>query len=633
MFALGETGRDVSNRSFGQCRSAPNATFVSVSQSTTSVQANPRSQHGSSRSCDAVVTGASTGARESAVLRPDRSGRLRAAIPWLTLVIVTIVLYGRGLTQSKGVFGDSFHHLLNGIFIYDAFQDPVSAFSDPLEFGVNYYQHFPAVNLGYYPPVFAIFEAGVMSVFGVSPMAGQLTELLLAVAMALLAYAWLRLRFDRWWAMGTTIAFVSTPMLVFWGQDIMLEVPTVAFMLGAMWGFERIIRAEKPSWSSVILWAVFTNLALWTKQYSLLLLGVFGAGLITTGRWRLFVNPRVLLGGTSILLGAAGIAYMTLKVGGAAVGFTLGHNRQHVADRFNWHQWLFYLRELPDVLTWPTLVLAVVGLVWLIWRWEPYASLLLLWILGFYVMHSYFKGQTARYALLWMPPFFVIASVCLKRLSMHIPLPIKPAWASRGLPVGAAGLVLWAGFSMAAGSMVERPPVPDAYQRMAGELRERLSPFSCLTFFPDQPGRLPVCFRLAIADDTGPPRPLTSYGRVIRAGQVLRRWRDQYPDAQSLDAALRRWNVKYIATETPRPIDRGADDEVVAAGVDGVLALGTFREVRRWPIYWPGHKIDNRTLFLYERIEPMTYDPTSLPPLTLARTAIVLSGSDGAVSP
>ena len=113
-------------------------------------------------------------------------------------------------------------------------------------------------------------------------------------------------------------------MLVFWGQDIMLEIPSLAFMLGGMWGFERILRADKPAWSSVFLWAGFTILALWTKQHTLLILGVYGAGLVTTGRWKLYFNPRVLAGGIAILAGAGAVAAMTLKVGGAAVGVGMG---------------------------------------------------------------------------------------------------------------------------------------------------------------------------------------------------------------------------------------------------------------------------------------------------------------------
>ena len=621
---------EVSNHSSDRCRSALFASFIYVPQSPTSVQADPRSGHGASRGC---TTATATGPRESTILHPNGPSWLKSAAPWLALVILTVILYGRGMTQSKGAFGDAFHHLMNGIFVLDAASDPVSSLSDPLAFGIDYYQHFPAVNIGYYPPFFPIMEAGVMSVVGVSPVAGQLTVLILAVAMALLAFAWLRLRFDPWWAMGTVVVLISTPLLVTWGKDIMLEVPTLAFMLGGMWGFERILRADKPSWSSVCLWALFSILALWTKQHAILILGVFGAGLITTGRWRHYIHPRVFVGGVAILLALGGIIKMTLSVGGAAVGHTLGHNRQHVADRFNVEQWTFYLRNLPEFVTWPTLILAGVGLVFVLRRRVPYASLLLLWLASFYVMHSYFKGQTARYACLWLPPFFVLAASALKQIPWRIPLRVWPARMPNGLPVGGVVLTLWAGFSIATAATIAQPPVPDAYQHAAGDLRDRLSPFTCMTFFPDHPGRMSVCYRLAIEDDTRRPRAVNSYGRIVRAGQVLANWRDQWSSAAELDASLKRWNVKYIATEVPRPIDVGARDDVVASGVEAVLALGTYRVVRNWPVYWAGHSVDERTLLLYERVEPMTFNPNENPTLALTRTAIRISGSGGSTKP
>lgn len=122
--------------------------------------------------------------------------RRSAQLPLLGLVALTLLLYGYGWTQSRGAFGDSFHHLINGIFVYDAARDPGAALSDPLEFGYRYYRHFPAVNLGYYLPLFAMIEALLMSVFGVSSASGQFAVLLTAVAMALFMYAWWRSRLD-----------------------------------------------------------------------------------------------------------------------------------------------------------------------------------------------------------------------------------------------------------------------------------------------------------------------------------------------------------------------------------------------------------------------------------------------------
>ena len=132
----------------------------------------------------------------------------------IALVLLTVVLYGRDLTRSTGFSGDSFHHLMNGIFIFDALHEPRRALADPLAYATNYYQHYPAVNLGYYMPVFPAIEAAFMMVFGVSPATGQTAVLFMAVVLTLFSFAWFRLRFDPWWAAGATVLLMSTPQLV-----------------------------------------------------------------------------------------------------------------------------------------------------------------------------------------------------------------------------------------------------------------------------------------------------------------------------------------------------------------------------------------------------------------------------------
>jgi len=124
------------------------------------------------------------------------------------LIGATLVLYGRGLTQSAGGYGDAVHHLMNGIFVHDALADPARSMAHPIEYGFRYYRYFPAVNIGYYPTVFPLLSGILMLVFGVSGTTGQLTVLLLAVALTLFSFEWFRLRLETWWAAGATVLLI-----------------------------------------------------------------------------------------------------------------------------------------------------------------------------------------------------------------------------------------------------------------------------------------------------------------------------------------------------------------------------------------------------------------------------------------
>jgi len=132
------------------------------------------------------------------------------------------------------------------------------------------------------------------------------------------------------------------------------------------------------------------------------------------------------------------------------------------------------------------------------------------------------------------------------------------------------------------------------------------------------------------AHSDGAPR---IFGRIARATQALPDWRRRWPDLPAMDRALKEWNVKYILTETPRPIEETNDAEIAEA-VDGILRLGDFREVGRYPVlqiiesdmqFGVGvSRFSTRTLSLYERVSPMTFNPVGAVPVRTHRIRITL---------
>lgn len=477
------------------------------------------------------------------------ANRRRRVANWIrvALVLLTLILYGRGLAHSRGSYGDAFHHLINGVFLYDVFQQPTEFLRDPWAFGGKYYLHFPAVSLGYYMPGFPLIESLLMLVLGVSPATGQLAVLLCAIAMALFTYEWFRLRFGHWWAAGGTVVLVSMPQLVYWGRDIMLEIPMMAFVIGAMWLFEKLCRQEQPRWSTAISWGIVTAAAVLIKQHALLLLAIYFFSMLAVRRWGHLRFPAIWIG---ILIGsaaAAGVVAVTFALGGDAVGHSIGFTKQHALDRFVPEQWTFYLGILPTRIGSITLALAAVGLISAFQSRDRYVWPYVIWIVCFYIMHSYFKAQSARYACLWIPPFVMLSVIGLRFFSDGFERPSAKGY--RHLKwVGASALAAYAALILAHTIHLKPTPVPSAYQRSADDLCERLGGYTCLTFFPDRPGRIAVCFRMAVEEksqQTG--SSIYSFGRILRAKQVFRDGRERWGEADALSKALKDWNVKCLS--------------------------------------------------------------------------------------
>lgn len=564
--------------------------------------------------------------------QPRQDSVSRATRAALTAVIVgaTLFLYGRDLTQSAGGYGDAIHHLMNGIFFHDVLADPARSMAHPIEYGFQYYRHFPAVNIGYYPPVFPLLSGILMLVFGVSGTTGQLTVLLLAVALALFSFEWFRLRLETWWAAGATLLLMSTPLLVYWGRDIMLEIPSLAFMTGAVWAFERLLRVDRPSRRDAFMWAALTSAALWTKQTTIIVLVIYVVASVSARRWGHLRQPAVIVAVVFVTAAALALVAVTLALGGANAAQVVGGDFYPV-NRFALQRWLVYPLWLPAVMGWPVLIAAGLGAVVLVARRAQapgWASTVLGWIATFYLVHSYFFGREPRYASLWLTPFCALAVLGLRALPFALPIPRRGSIIR--VPVGALLLVGLIAYTVGRTAAVGQPYVSDAYQRASADLRDRLAPFTCLTFLPDRPGRSALSYRLAIEERGNRDRDIFSFGRIVRATQVLSGWRRRWPDFQAMDRALKEWNVKYILTETPRP---GRFDPEIAEAVDGILRLGDFREVGRYPVlridsarpFGVGvGRLPTRTLSLYERVSPMTFNPEGAVPVRTHRIRITL---------
>ncbi len=554
----------------------------------------------------------------------------------VALLLLTLLLYGKGWTYGAGEFSDASHHLMNGIFVHDAVHHPVSALSDPVEFVFEYYRHYPAVNIGYYPPVFPIIEASFMLMFGASGPTAQLAVLLMSLLMTFFSFKWFRLRFSPWWAAAATVLLVANPLLVYWGRDIMIEVPVLAFLMGAIWTFEKLLQSDTPSWRGAIGFCLLTILAIWTKQHALMLLPVFLISTLTTGRWRHLLRGPIITAISVIVLAAGALVYSQLKLGGDAVGHSLGFTAQHVADRFNYDQWLNYVYRLPFVASWPILIAGLFGTAVAMQGRLKNSSVLFSWIAVFYLMHSYMKAQDVRYALLWLPPFCALAMAGAQGFTSLIHRRSELQTDGKRLQANAIVAACLVVFMLYQGNQVKVPRVPSAYQRAASDLSDKLGEFTCLVSIPERASRMAVFYRLAVQEKLSKDRDIFSFGRIIRANQLLRDWKDNFGSAEELAKKLKSWNVKYVLRESPSPLNEQAGQVSTAEALDALLAQSAFRAIRTYPVEirdigFPVKIARNthphRTITLYERIEPMGFNPNAAPTIKPRRVPVSIHAS------
>jgi len=549
------------------------------------------------------------------------------------LIIVTVLLYGHRITYSMGDFSDASHHIANGIFLVDALQAHTESLADPMAYAEKYYSHFPAVNLGYYPPVFHVFEAVVMMVCGLSSVSAQITVLLFAVLLTYFTFSWMLIRFSMWWATAGTLLVISTPFLVYWGQDIMLEIPVLAFVVGAMWLFESLLQSKKPRWTTCLWWAALTSLAIWTKQHALVLLPIYAFSTLASRQWRKLLHPAIWVSILIIVLTSVSQVVVMLEfVGGDAVGHSIGFTRQHVLDRFNIAQWTFYFNRATQITSWPVIIFTILGILVVLIRRRRQDYPLLAWLVAFYLMHSYMKAQDVRYACMIIPPLCMLATLGIRYALVF----------TDGLPMGPirkiatyAAMIILVGYQLYDASLVRVPHQATVCRQVANDLSAHMGPFACLSFAPQEPSRMATLYRLSIEHNRHETPNIFDHGSIYRADQLLSGWKSRWKNAAALAASLKKWNVKYILVEWPTPMIEQRGDMEAKEAIDAVIAIQEFKEVRqyavnltdpRYPVRILRFEVPRRTLHLYERIEPMTFNPGSVPPLHPKRVNFTING-------
>jgi predicted membrane-bound mannosyltransferase len=159
-------------------------------------------------------------------------------IPYILAVF--FALWGlRGVTNTDVGFFDASRHAMNGAFIHDLVV--ARQFTSPIEFGRLYYSHYPATSLPFHPPLFPAIEALFFSIFGVNVFTARLTVALAVAVSVVLFHRLVRATHDSHViSAASVLTFFSFPWSQWPANDVMLEFPSLAFMLGALYCLRKI---------------------------------------------------------------------------------------------------------------------------------------------------------------------------------------------------------------------------------------------------------------------------------------------------------------------------------------------------------------------------------------------------------
>ncbi|PID58071.1 hypothetical protein CSB45_05105 [candidate division KSB3 bacterium] len=348
--------------------------------------------------------------------------RYRAGIYPIVLLIVTLGLTGLGLSGGDFWWSDESRHAMDGVYIHDLLQD--HPFFELYQYTERYYAKYPALALTWYPPFFALIEALFYSLFGISVLTARLTVIFFASTGMLFWYFFVQKIYGRATAFYSGVLYISTPMVMTWSHTVMLEIPTTAMIMISMYCFYSYFELDKKRYGFYLALSICG--ALYTKQTAGFILPVFLSYLLLRKQYKKLIQRESLLAGGLLCLFLIPLVVFTWKFGTVGVSLVLG-DLKAAGFKSLLSQWTNYIRILPDnVLSLPVLMLAVVSIGVMVFKREERGKdlLFLLWIVWWYIYHSYLFGHTVvltpyreYYGIYVVPPFCVLAVSAVLRIT------------------------------------------------------------------------------------------------------------------------------------------------------------------------------------------------------------------------
>ncbi|MGH6984888.1 MAG: ArnT family glycosyltransferase [Stellaceae bacterium] len=351
-------------------------------------------------------------------------GGVKSARGWRRLVrrlapYVAIVVAGGALLATSPLGGDfawsdAPRHALNGAFL----KDLIAAMPrHPVAWAESYYLQYPSLLILFYPPLFYVFEVGAFAVLGVTQFAAQATVVLFYTLLGLGLYRLMRLWASRPAALGAALMLMGMPELALWGRQVMLDVPAMAWLVWGVYAFARFLKFDRGR--DLVLAAGLLLAALYTKYNVAFIVAPLLLAVIAARGWPLLRDRRLWWTAAAAAIAALPAIGLLLTFGSA--------NLQSAADlsgelpRWSFAAWSFYASLLPQIVGWPVLGLAVVGLVALIAGRIPALKgwptwLLVGWTVIGYVFFTAIAVREPRHLMTALPPLAVVAACALDQL-------------------------------------------------------------------------------------------------------------------------------------------------------------------------------------------------------------------------
>lgn len=336
-------------------------------------------------------------------------------------LLLTFAWFFGAFNSDLGGDPDEAAHAVTALMVRDYLTDGLG--TPPMAFAKSYYEDFPRVALGHYPPLYYLLAAPLLLPLPSINVLLVLQSLTLA-GLAALTYSMGRRFLPPVLAAAAALGLLALPVALKLALHVMSDILLAFFCLWAALLWAWYLRA--PSVRRALLWGCVAAAAILTKGSGMGLCLLPPLGTVLAGRWRLVLSASWWCAALPVAVLAGPWMLYSTKI--SKEGMTKLSPIQYFMEAVPFH-----LKVLPVVYGWPLVFCLALGLLTglaAICRrrvaLSPEAASLAAMSCGMLaVLLLVPVGLSMRYMLTLAPPVLLLAASWLDHLSLPCPRGVK----------------------------------------------------------------------------------------------------------------------------------------------------------------------------------------------------------------
>lgn len=321
-------------------------------------------------------------------------------------ILLVFAYCGGAFDSDLGGDPDEAAHAVTALMVRDYLMDGLG--QPPMAFAKSYYEAFPRVALGHYPPMYYVFAAPWL-LLSPSIKTLILLQVILLAALALLTFQLGRRMVPDALALASGIGVLLLPLALKLSLHVMADILLAVMCLWAVILWADYMRSPSPK--RALAWGAVAAAAILTKGSGIGLCLLPPVATLLAGRWRLMLGRTWWCAALPVAMLAGPWMVYSTKI--SKEGMTQLSPWQYLTEATP-----FYFKSMPEVFGWPLVILTCVATVTMMaaaWKHsgmrEEHASLIAMAAGITAVLLLVPVGVTTRY-MLTLTPCVLLASAC-----------------------------------------------------------------------------------------------------------------------------------------------------------------------------------------------------------------------------